>query len=430
MLRIELMFMKKWIGWIGFFLVVIVLGVGGLFLIPLFQGETFSFKKVEILEYDDYSLNDLVEQDVICNSKGCKFKDKDVVYTISEVKTLGKQDVNLKIEYEGETFEKTFYVDVVDRVAPEIGLSDTALIVDKNEKIDPSSYITSVKDNYDELNIEDIVVLNNVDLATPGDYEVIYTIKDSSDNEGRAILKVKVKGNRETITSNKNETNESTSKDEDFKIDFQYTISGLFNETGSLNQDNLTSSVEKTIEVGWDSSIKISSKTNVDASIQYIISKNKITSDPVIVYNGSPIVKSVSVKAGSSNDFEYTFIEEGTYYVLIRVKANDGKITLNKEFVLHLTSPSEVKDMKILTEDKGSYISIDCNYIGGKDNDYYFVAALTDSDDPKALEEEIIVNKDNEIRLYYTSSYYYDIAGMLFTEDGDLVKMETLKIQK
>lgn len=86
--------------------------------------------------------------------------------------------------------------------------------------------------------------------------------------------------------------------------------------------------------------------------------------------------------------------------------------------------------MKILTEDKGSYISIDCDYIGGKDNDYYFVAALTDSDDPKALEEEIIVNEDNEIRLYYTSGYYYDIAGMLFTEDGDLVKMETLKIQK
>ena len=422
--------MKKWIGWIGFFLVVLVLAVGGFFLLPLFQGDTFSFKEVEILDYDDYTLNDLVEQDVICNDKGCKFKDKDVVYTISEVKTLGKQDVNVKIEYEGEAFEKTFRVNVVDRVAPEISLSETALVVDKNEKIDPNSYITSVKDNYDELNVEDIVVLNNVDLATPGDYEVIYTIKDSSDNEGKAILKVKVKGDRETVTSNDNKTDV---KVEDSKITLDFSVSGLFNETGTLIEGKTSTASNKNIELGWDTTLKVTSKIDMSGRIRYIISKNEITGDELspIGGRGFPVIGGDEVTANKSSDFEYTFTDAGTYYFSIVVFDQDNEIAVKKDFVLNLTISSEVKDMKILTEDKGSYISIDCDYIGGGNNSYYFVAALTDSDDPKALEEEeIIVTENNEIKLYYTSGYYYDVAGMLFTEDGDLVKMETLKIQK
>ena len=51
--------MKKWIGWIGFFLVIIGLIVGGIFLTSHFKGETFRFKEVEILDYNDFTLNDL-----------------------------------------------------------------------------------------------------------------------------------------------------------------------------------------------------------------------------------------------------------------------------------------------------------------------------------------------------------------------------------
>ena len=48
--------MKKWIGWIGFFLVIIGLIVGGIFLTSHFKGETFRFKEIEILDYNDFTL--------------------------------------------------------------------------------------------------------------------------------------------------------------------------------------------------------------------------------------------------------------------------------------------------------------------------------------------------------------------------------------
>ena len=193
--------MMKWVGWIVFFLVIIGLAVGGFFLASSFDADTFEFKEVEILDYDDYTLNDFVKQDIICNDKACTFKDKDVIFTISEVKELGPQDVTWKLEYEGEKFEKTFHVDVVDKKNPEIVLNKSAIIVDLNEKIDTASYIAEVTDNYDTLSVDDIEIENNVDLKKAGDYEVVYTIQDSSGNIGKSVLKVKVKGEKEVISS-------------------------------------------------------------------------------------------------------------------------------------------------------------------------------------------------------------------------------------
>ena len=341
--------MKKWVGWVCFLLIIVGLAVGGFFLVSSFDADTFESKEVEILDYDDYSLNDFVKQDIICNDQGCKFKDKDVIFTISEVKELGVQDITLKLEYEGEKFEKTFRVNVVDKKTPEIVLSEKALIVDLNEEFDASSYIVEVKDNYDTLNVEDVSIENNVDLKNSGDYEIVYMIKDSSGNVGKSVLKVKVKGEKEVVSSNddkkdeekESESNPNSTEEESFKITWDYQVSGLFTDSGSLNQDQFSSSVEKNIEVGWDTTFKIFSTVSEDASIQYVISENRITKEPIIVYNGSPVVKTVNVKADSSSNYEYTFTEEGTYYILVTVKANNNQTVLKKEYVVHLTSPSE-----------------------------------------------------------------------------------------
>ena len=427
--------MKKWVGWVCFLLIIVGLVVGGFFLVSSFDADTFEFKEVEILDYDDYSLNDFVKQDIICNDQGCKFKDKDVIFTISEVKELGVQDITLKLEYEGKKFEKTFRVDVVDKKTPEIVLSEKALIVDLNEEFDASSYIVEVKDNYDTLNVEDVSIENNVDLKNSGDYEIVYMIKDSSGNVGKSVLKVKVKGEKEVVSSNddkkdeekESESNPNSTEEESFKITWDYQVSGLFTDSGSLNQDQFSSSVEKNIEVGWDTTFKIFSTVSEDASIQYVISENRITKEPIIVYNGSPVVKTVNVKADSSSNYEYTFTEEGTYYILVTVKANNNQTVLKKEYVVHLTSPSELKDMKIITEDHGTYLTIDGAFVGGADT-LYFDAAIQDSNDPNI--EEAFVYENNEIRLYYTKGYYYEILGALFNEDGEMLLAKTLKIQK
>ena len=279
---------KKYIGWTIFFLVVIGLAVGGYFAVSNLDIETFQFKEVEILDYNDFTLHDFVEQDIICNTKGCKYKDKDVQYTLSEVKNLGKQDITLELEYEGETFKKTFQVDVVDRKSPEIELSDSEIILKTDDTIEAASYITSVNDNYDNLNIDDVAIENNVDLTTPGDYEIIYSIKDTSGNTGTSTLKVKVKDRNTKISNTKIEQTTTTNPKQEIEntLSWDYKISGLFLENGSLNQNNQASTVEKNIEVSWDNTLKLTSTTSNNASIRYVISTKKITSEPIITLNG------------------------------------------------------------------------------------------------------------------------------------------------
>lgn len=420
--------MMKYVGWIGFFLVIVGLAVGGFFLVSSFSGDTFEFKEVEILDYDDFTIQDLVEQDVVCNDKGCKFKDKDVIYTISEVKDLGKQDVTLKIEYEGEKFEKTFHVDVVDKKEPEIVLNESAIILDLNEKIDTASYIAEVKDNYDTLNVDDIEIENNVDLKNPGDYEVVYIIRDSSGNVGKSVLKVKVKGEREVVSSNDDKKEEIEDKKE---VTWNYEISGLYDESGLLNQDRTKNSIQKNIEVGWDATFKISSEFQGSGNyaIKTTVSRNKITGKEVNFSNTDlPRVSEKHLRGENSHQFEYTFQEEGTYYILIMVRDVTNNITMEKEVILHLTSPSEVQDMKISTIDEGEYLMFEVEYIGGGDQNYYFVVVIADSDDPNF--EDALQESGDEIRLYYKKGYYYDILGSLVTEDGDIVLAKTITVQK
>lgn len=411
----------KWVGWVSFFLVVIGLAVGGFFLVSKFDKDTFQFKEVEILDYGDYSLNDFVEQDVICNDKICTFKDKDVDFTISEVKELGVQDVTLKLKYEGENFEKIFHVDVVDQKNPEIILNESAIILDLNEKIDAASYIEEVKDNYDTLSVDDVEIENGVDLKKAGDYEIVYTIKDSSGNQGKAILKVKVKGKREIISSN------DSKKEEVEKITLNYSISGLFSDSANIIEGSNSTIVTKNIELDWDNTLKGTASINSDGKIGLIISKEQIIGNETSLSNSLPQVKSKKVSKGESVSFQYTFNEEGTYYVSIIVWNDDNKIIIKKDYYLNIMNPSEVKDMKLITEDHGTYLTIDCVFIGGPDS-LYFDAAISDSNDPNI--EEAFVYENDEIRLYYKAGYYYEILGALFDEDENIVIAKTLKIQK
>lgn len=301
--------MKKYIGWTIFFLAIVGLAIGGYFIVANLDTETFQFKEVKTLDYNDFTLHDFVEQDIVCNDKACTFKDKDVIFTISEVKELGPQDVTLKLEYEGEKFEKTFHVDVVDKKNPEIVLNKSAIIVDLNEKIDTASYIAEVTDNYDTLSVDDIEIENNVDLKKAGDYEVVYTIQDSSGNVGKSVLKVKVKGEKEVISSSDDKKEEEVVEE---KITLNYDVSGLFNDSGTLLQGKAQSLVNKNIELGWNNTLKITSKIDTSGTIRYIISKSKITGNELTPIGGKgfPVISGSKVSAGKEASFEYTFTEK------------------------------------------------------------------------------------------------------------------------
>ena len=232
--------------------------------------------------------------------------------------------------------------------------------------------------------------------------------------------------NTKTSNTKTEQTTTTTPKQEveEQKLSWDYKMSGLFTDSGSLNQDNPTSSIEKNIEVGWDATLKLTSTTSNNASIRYVISTKKIT-EPIITLNGSPYVKTTEVSANNASTFEYTFTEEGTYYLLVTITSN--KIKLEKEFIIHLTVPDEVQDMRITNKDYGTYVELGVEYIGGSEP-LYFVVFLQDSNDPNA--KDVFKETDETVKLYYTKGYYYDLLGTLVDEEGNIIIAKTLKIQK
>lgn len=58
----------------------------------------------------------------------------------------------------------------------------------------------------------------------------------------------------------------------------------------------------------------------------------------------------------------------------------------------------------------------------------YFDAAISDTNDPNI--EEAFVYENDEIRLYYTQGYSYEILGALFDESGNMILAKTITIQK
>ena len=170
--------------------------------------ESVVFKDVSEISYNDFSLEDLV-LGVTCEEK-CSFNDEEIEYSISEINALGLQQVIVSVTYQGEKYEKTYEIQVVDTKAPEIVLSLTEVTISKGEEFIPNSYITNVNDNYDELTYENVQIDNPANVSEVGDYEVIYTLKDSSENVSSVKLMVHVVEGEAANTNSSQSTNSSS----------------------------------------------------------------------------------------------------------------------------------------------------------------------------------------------------------------------------
>jgi hypothetical protein len=82
-------------------------------------------------------------------------------------------------------------VHMIDITNPNLVLSTQKIYVNLNETIENlSDYIIDVSDNYDKLTKDDVLIKSNVEIDTIGQYELIYTIMDSSLNELIQIIDV------------------------------------------------------------------------------------------------------------------------------------------------------------------------------------------------------------------------------------------------
>lgn len=174
----------------------------------------FTFKDVEKLNIGKYTINDFVEEDIICDEK-CTYDSKEVTYTISDVQKLGRQNISVSITYEGNEYKKDFDVEIVDEMSPEIILSNEEVIIDEGGNFDPKSYITDIKDNYNSNLIDKVEIQSTVDNTKSGNYVVTYTVTDENGNKSTKILNVIVNNSNNqsnsNITSNTQSNNNTNS---------------------------------------------------------------------------------------------------------------------------------------------------------------------------------------------------------------------------
>jgi hypothetical protein len=75
-------------------------------------------------------------------------------------------------------------VHIIDITSPNLILSVNKIYLNLDNPIEEEiSYIIDVYDNYDDLSIDDVLIQSNIKIDTIGQYELIYTIIDSSNNE-------------------------------------------------------------------------------------------------------------------------------------------------------------------------------------------------------------------------------------------------------
>ncbi len=217
-----------------------------------------TFKEVTSLNYNDIKITDFISN-VTCEEE-CFYNDEKIEYKVSDITELGKQNIKVTIIYQGKEYVKEYEVEIVDKVAPLITLTKEEITIKKDTEFNPLDYVKEVSDNYDELSNDNIKIENKVDINKTGDYQVNYTLTDSSNNTVTVTLKVKVVEDEEVNDTKPNEKPDDTTKP-----------SGSNNQSGSNSQSS--SSLKNLINKTTLSPLK-TGYTTLDNKISNIISNN------------------------------------------------------------------------------------------------------------------------------------------------------------
>ncbi len=100
-----------------------------------------------------------------------------------------------------------------DHTPPVIVLETTNISIYKNETIDYLSYVKSVQDDI-EGDLKDKLQYNEIDTSNIGNFEIIYTVSDSSNNTGQSKLTVEIKEKKVESLPQEEQTNSSNTPSE------------------------------------------------------------------------------------------------------------------------------------------------------------------------------------------------------------------------
>lgn len=107
-------------------------------------------------------------------------------------KKIGTYYIEYIVKYKKKTTKLIRKINIVDKVKPEISLNgeeNISLYVGDTYDDDGAKAV----DNYDGDITDKITVTNNLDTNKVGNYEFVYTVKDSSNNEASIKRKIEVK---------------------------------------------------------------------------------------------------------------------------------------------------------------------------------------------------------------------------------------------
>lgn len=120
----------------------------------------------------------------------------------TKINDIGNYTVTYKIKNEVKTKEEHLIVHVYDDIKPIINLSTTSLVVQEGTNISPSKYIVSAIDNIDGDLRKNIKIESNVKVNVPGNYKIVYRVRDTEKNEEEKQIFVTVKENKLTTINN------------------------------------------------------------------------------------------------------------------------------------------------------------------------------------------------------------------------------------
>ena len=166
----------------------------------------------EILIYDNLSVNisDKVFEygNAINLNKFFDKKNKDYKYSIVKdlnTSKVGKQQVEVKVEYKGVARIVPLSVSVVDTVAPTIQIKEETITIDEGDELSLVDNVGDVLDNEEKLEYKEqanitegdtgyyTIYKNNFDNNTPGEYAIGVIAIDKAGNKTESGFKVVVK---------------------------------------------------------------------------------------------------------------------------------------------------------------------------------------------------------------------------------------------
>ncbi len=104
---------------------------------------------------------------------------------------LGSYTISYSVNYSGMSKKIIRKINIVDNKEPEIKLNDEdSIILNIGKEYEEPGFVAI--DNYDGDITSKVSVSNNIDVNNLGDYEVVYSVSDSSGNKNEVTRKVSV----------------------------------------------------------------------------------------------------------------------------------------------------------------------------------------------------------------------------------------------